>query len=479
MFSRTDRRTLLRGGGAAAALAAFDGLWQQGRKQGGAGGVPPRGGYGPLRPIADVSTGLPLLQLPEDFRYTSFGWVGDPMFDGSPTPCDHDGMGVVAELDGGRLLLVRNHEISEVGTPFGTSAITYDSVATGGVTKILFDSLKGQHLATIPGLVGTDNNCAGGVTPWRSWITCEETDKGPNQGFMQDHGWAFEVPGLGAASPTPLMAMGRFRHEAVAVDPATNFLYLTEDDTYTSGFYRFRPTATPAELAQGGLSQGGTLEMLKVVGVTNADLQSPEKGDRYAVEWVTIDDPEEPKRKNIGPFTGPGGQTTSASGPFAQAFDKGAARFNRLEGCFASGGLVYFVDTGGGVPAYDTGKPEGALWCYDPQAGEVVAFYVSPAKSVIENPDNVVVSPRGGILLCEDGGLDPERLQGLTPSGDLFLFAQNNIVLNGEKNGLFGDFTYREFAGASFDPSGKWLFVNVQIPGISFAITGPWSRGAL
>jgi secreted PhoX family phosphatase len=86
------------------------------------------------------------------------------------------------------------------------------------------------------------------------------------------------------------------------------------------------------------------------------------------------------------------------------------------------------------------------------------------------------VSPRGGLVLCEDG---TEYLHGLTVDGEIFRFAQNSVVLNGEKNGIVGDFSGSEFAGATYSPDGHWLFVNIQTPGITFAITGPWGKGAV
>ena len=475
-FTGSSRRAFMKHG-ALGALAAFRALAQQGRKAGGGNGSE-YGGYGALVPVNDQNTGLPLLRLPNGFRYTSFGWTGDLMNDGTPTPNNHDGMGVAAVLDGGRLVLVRNHEIKGQDASFAKESITYDPVAPSGTTSLLFDTTTGQLLRAMPSLGGTSVNCAGGPTPWRSWLTCEETTKGVSNGFEQEHGWVFEVPALGSAAALPITDMGRFAHEAVAIDPTTGFAYLTEDDTYTSGFYRFRAQASPSELASRGFAVGGVLEMLKVVGRTNADLQGARLGTILQVEWVTIDDPSEAPRSGVGPFVGYSGQTTRASGPFVQGFDKGAARFHRLEGAASYGGLIYFVDTAGGQLAPDSGQPEGVVWCYEPAKERLVALYTSPSKYVLENPDNITVSPRGGILLCEDGGTDPERLLGLTPTGGLFEFAANNVVLNGTK-GIVGDFRHKELAGTCFDPSGTWLFVNLFDPGITFAITGPWHRGAL
>jgi secreted PhoX family phosphatase len=104
--------------------------------------------------------------------------------------------------------------------------------------------------------------------------------------------------------------------------------------------------------------------------------------------------------------------------------------------------------------------------------------FESPSAEVLNAPDNLCVSPRGGLVLCEDGS-GQEFVHGLTTDGQIFRFAQNNVVLDGERNGIAGDFTGSEFAGATYSPDGHWLFFNIQSPGISFAVTGPWGSGAL
>jgi secreted PhoX family phosphatase len=157
---------------------------------------------------------------------------------------------------------------------------------------------------------------------------------------------------------------------------------------------------------------------------------------------------------------------------YNQGFTQGAARFARLEGAWWGNGVVYFVSTSGGNVG------QGQVWAYDPTANELWLVFESPAAAVLNAPDNICVSPRGGLVLCEDGnGL--EFMHGLTDDGHLFPFCQNNVVLNGERNGFVGNFTGSEFAGATYSPDGNWLFANVQSPGITFAITGPWGRGAL
>jgi secreted PhoX family phosphatase len=206
--------------------------------------------------------------------------------------------------------------------------------------------------------------------------------------------------------------------------------------------------------------------MLKVEGSWQKDLRgSVGVGSVFDAEWVTIDNPELAHS--------PG--TTDTLGVFKQGLAKGGAIFKRLEGAWYGSGLIYFNSTTGGNAG------AGQVWEYNPGLETLRLIYESSSRQVLDTPDNITVSPRGGILLCEDGdgSGNPKRLMGLTKDGKLYAFAQNNVVLNGEKNGISGDFTKMEWAGATFSPDGKWLFVNIQAPGITFAITGNWAKGPL
>lgn len=449
-----NRRAFLRGGAAAfggLAIGASLGGLTASKAFAGSGTIPSP--YGPnLIPTPDEATGLPLIQLPPGFRYMSFGWTGDPLKDGTPTPAMHDGMGVT-QAHGHKVLLVRNHEVGD-GPAFGPNP--YSPGGGGGNTNLLFDLKKESFETAQTSLSGTIRNCAGGVTPWGTWISCEETD-GNTMGGTIPHGYCFDVGSNGNATPKALTDMGRFAHEAVAVDPATGYVYETEDDGGTSGVYRFIPNRN------GVLHQGGKLQMMKVNNVDQFDTRLlPCDGTLFDVDWVDIPNPDPDLE---------GGELRT----YFQGFNAGAARFQRPEGIWYGGGSLFFACTSGGPAG------EGQIWEYRPFNETVRIIYASPGQDVLENPDNLVVNPDGTILLCEDnsGGTsnDGERLI-MLESGGVYTFAKNNIVLNNylrDSGAVFnGDFRQNEWAGATWSPDGKWLFVNIQTPGVTFAITGPW-----
>ena len=216
-------------------------------------------GYGPLKWAGRD------LELPDGFWYVRFGAAGDKMSNGKPTPNFHDGMAAFPG-PGGTIRLVRNHEVDGQKGAFANNP--YDRVAGGGTTNLVFDPEAARLVASYPSLAGTVRNCAGGVTPWGSWITCEETTVGLDHGYRMPHGYCFEVP-AGATGPVkalPLKAMGRFIHEAVCVDPGSGIVYETEDRA-AAGFYRFLPKTKQV------LAAGGQLQMLAIKGWWKADLR--------------------------------------------------------------------------------------------------------------------------------------------------------------------------------------------------------------
>ena len=433
------------------------------------------GGYGDLRPSVDS----PELLIPEGFRVVRVSETTRPSLadSGFIVPQALDGMAAFP-LSNGNVRLIRNHEIRDSAasaSPFGPNA--YDMRAGGGTTSLEVRVDRGpggeigalEVLAEYPSLTGTHVNCAGGPSTWGSWLTCEETTETRDE----KHGYVFDVPvdATSPADPVPLRALGRFVHEAVAVDPRTGFVYLTEDRSFNassgvgSGFYRFIPApgSTPADWAD---PAAGTLQALAVRGRPNYNTivgQTP--GAVLEVEWVDIPDPD------------PAGAAQDSYAVFKQGMAGGAAVFQRLEGCWYGDDSVFFNATSGG----DSGS--GQVWQYRPLGsaqgqrngfgGQLVLVFESPGDDVLESPDNITVSPRGGLVICEDGG-GIQFLRGITRRGDIFDFVEQAEPM-------------AEFCGACYSPDGEILFFNIQGStsstgsgfGATYAMWGPWARGAL
>jgi hypothetical protein len=401
-----------------------------------------------------------LLELPPGFQYRAFSRTGDIMSDGNPVPGNHDGMAAFPGARGSTIL-VRNHELSpnsvRVPKVEAPEAKQYDPLCRGGTTTLIVGRNR-ELIEDYASLAGTFRNCAGGATPWGSWISCEENTSTPADNKPDEpnnvsklHGYNFEVPSNATkpVDPIPLVAMGRFNHEAIAIDPRTGIVYQTEDRG-DSLFYRFIPNQP------GYLQAGGVLEALVIKDMPQAITKSNfPVGKPMAVEWVRIDGANPPN--DAAP---PQGADITQYGVRFQGFAKGAAQFSRGEGIWYGDGEFYFCCTNGGE------KGLGQVWRYVPditRGGGTIELFVEPNdQSALDGPDNIVVSPFGDLFVCEDG--DGEQfVVGITPDGELYDFARNAI-------------NEREFCGACFSPDGRTLFVNIQDPGITFAIWGPWRR---
>lgn len=459
--------------------------------------------YGPVAPVNDLTTGLPLIQLPAGFTYKSYGWAGDVMSDGLVTPNAHDGMGVVVSRRVGRsqeIILVRNHERStnaNASSILGAgrdSVAKYDTGTTGGAYQIGGNTnlvwRDGNWVSSYATLGGIYRPCAGGASTWGSWLSNEEIGSNSISTEGKKHGYIFEVPAdtsLNAADTTPIVAMGRMAHEASAIDPATGFWYLTEDAGNANTLYRFRPNNVSGGL--GSLHQGGLLEGLAVRGVPGADLRFPTLCQEFQCEWVPIADPDA-DRATISTTVG----SVTGSGPFRGAYANGGAIFGANEGCWVANGVVFFTDKATSNPTSSLPGRAGVIWALDLSTLTLKAIFVSRDRVVGNSPDNICVSPRGGLMFNEDGGnssptsapIPAQDLKVLTPEGNSYTFARHNFNFSsaqvqavGKAGSASGDRRNTEWAGSVFSPDGRVLFVNLYSPGITLAIMGPWTKGNL
>ncbi|MDT7829328.1 DUF839 domain-containing protein [Pricia sp. S334] len=405
------------------------------------------------------------LDLPEGFSYKIISKAGQKMNDGFLVPGRPDAMGAFYGDTDNHVILVRNHENNPEpleDSPFGKEnellrqidpASLYDAgqmqkPSLGGTTTLVFNEstqeVERQHLS----LAGTNRNCAGGITPWGSWLTCEEDVTTAEGSVEKDHGFVFEVPAIeqGLANPVPITGMGRFNHEAVAVDPNSGIVYETED-RHDGLIYRYIPNVKEK------LLEGGRLQVLALKNRQSLDTRNWEGplfplNEPIEVEWLDIDDVVSPKDDLR--FRG---------------FEMGAARFARGEGMWYGENEIYFVCTNGGankhgqIFRYRISPDEG-----NESTGTVPAtlelFAESMDKNVLHMCDNLTIAPWGDLILCEDNG-ELNHLRGIKPDGTTYTFATNTSSTS-------------EMAGAVFSPSGKTLFVNLQENGDTIAITGPW-----
>ena len=383
-----------------------------------------------------------ICDLPKDFKYTIISQYDETMTDGNKVPNYHDGMGCFPGPNG-EIILVRNHEVSlylfsDPESPEPNYA--YDTKSSGGTTTIWL----GENLQVIKhylSLTGTIRNCGGGKTPWGTWISSEEVEEGFGGGWNlgKPHGYNFEIDPLKPIQKAqPLKAMGRFRHEAVGVDPQTGIAYQTQDDMQGC-FYRFIPNKKQH------FEQGGQLQALKLVDINKWHTSKhPLKANKkYDCVWVDIDDPD-PQENNI----------------HKQAQEKGAAIFVRGEGIAVHKDGIYFACTAGGAQGI------GQFFKYvandDNEKGTIELVFEAKKNGILEKPDNITINQWGDLIICEDNSLDTQCLMGLTPEGKIYYIAAN---------------TQSEWAGACFSPDGKTLFANIyKGPGMTLAIRGPWKK---
>ncbi len=399
-MDRISRRQLIVSGAlAAGALVGSPRLLREALAAPARAGVSP---YGPLG--APDANGL---MLPPGFSSREVA-RGLSQVAGYPWPVAPDGQATFSTTDGGWILVTNSEFLAPAGA--GTSAIRFrPDGAIASAYRIL-----GQ----------TNFNCAGGPTPWGTWLSCEE----------HDAGLVWECDPAGKLSAVARPALGVFNHEAAAVEPAGRRLYLTEDKP-DGGFYRFTPTAYP-DLAEGLLE----------VAVVAADGH---------VSWREVPDPaplpaETPTRQQVSEMT----------------------PFNGGEGIWHDGGVLYF-----------TTKGDTRVWAYDSRSGvlEILFDRATAMDSSLDAVDNVTVSQAGEIFVCEDGGNMEIGL--ITPEREVSPF----LRFSGDAHPTEGQFK-SEVCGVIFDPSGTRLYCTSQRahppgpgspgPGAVYEISGPFRQPA-
>ncbi|MFF0384888.1 alkaline phosphatase PhoX [Streptomyces sp. NPDC004286] len=416
-----------------------------------------RTGYGPLVPDPDG-----LLDLPKGFRYRVLSREGDPLRSGEgPVPSNHDGMAAFAGRDG-RTHLVRNHEnrpTAKIRVP-AVEGLTYDPEGHGGCTALTLDS-RNRVLSERVAIAGTAVNCAGGRTPWGTWLTCEETeDRAGDNGHTKDHGFIFEVHPTDPhrTGAVPLTAMGRFQHEAIAIDPRRGVVYETEDAFLKPFglFHRFLPEKPLGGV--GSLRAGGRLQAMRVPGVPDLSTVQETGASFDGVEWVDVPDPlaaTTPTRlQDYGP--------------------RGITHAQKLEGCYWGGSCVYFVSSFAHSAEGSAADHFGQIWRYDPERRRLTLVIVFGPDTDVqlpgESPDNICLAPSGGLMVCEDGN-GAQHVFGVTRGGEVYAMARGRQNLGTPEEPEWG-----EFAGVTFSPDGDTMYVNCYTPGTTFAVTGPWRR---
>ena len=414
-----------------------------------------------------------LLDLPDGFCYKIVSTAGDPMSDGLRVPFAHDGMAAFPG-DDGRIILVCNHELGPVESRRSGFSAPFDALpravknkfydagerktpGTGGTTTTAYNPSTGVTERQHRSLAGTELNCAGGPTPWGSWLSCEECFKSPGKSLgagkmlyrNRRHGYVFEVSAYeeGLVEPRPIKAMGRFEHEAAAVHAASGVIYMTEDK-HDSLFYRYLPDVP------GKLLEGGRLQALAIDGQPSTHTHNwsgaPTVRPEVAMptRWIDLDDVDA-NRDDLR----------------LRGAANGAATFARGEGLCVAGDEFAFTCTIGGPARL------GQIFSYRPSQfeatpgeldmpGSLTLLAEATSDSLLRNADNLTMAPWGDLVVCEDTASQC-GLVGIRPDGSQYQLANSA-------------YTTSELAGVCFSPDGKTLFVNIQYPGMTLAITGPF-----
>ena len=444
-FPQAHRRQVL-----GSTAAAFAGLAASGCSLGNTGQNRLAANAGPASsqatshaPLVPDPNGM--LDLQEGFSYRILSKKGDAMDDGLNVPDSADGMGCF-DINGD-IVLVRNHELNPGqaaggNVPDGYARGPDGAVLPGGTTTLVLDSQTLAVKRQFRSLGGTVRNCSGGITPWGTWLTCEEPGWGMDR--LPNHGFVFEVP-AGATrmvKSQPIKPMGRFNHEAACVDPATGIVYMSEDKD-DGLLYRYVP------FVPGDLGQGGKLQALALTsGIEdsrNWNGANVKLGVQYTARWIDLDNPEAP-----------------ADDLRIRGAAAGGLKIARGEGIHMGEAELYLCSTSGGAAKL------GQIFRLRPGvagADDILElFFESESKEQLNFGDNLTVAPFGDLIVCEDQYTDVvnNRLIGITPQGKPYIFGHLKMQT--------------ELAGACFSPDGKWLFVNAYSPSTTLAITGPWER---
>lgn len=369
---------------------------------------------------------------------TSLGLVPGTTYLWPPFP---DGGACVPTGDGGWIYVANSENPPPADVPVATSLLPV--VGPGAVSAVRFDA-DGSVVDAYPILEDSLSNCAGGLTPWGTWLSCEEWEETAAP-YAAGRVWECDPFGIAPAVDRP--SLGRFKHEMAAVDPERRRIYLTED--LPDGlFYRYTP---PDELwGSGAALDGGTLEAMAVAG-------------DGAVTWLPVSDAEAPA------------SALRSTVPGATPFDGG-------EGAIYDDGHVYI-----------TTKGDDRVWDHDVEAATMTVLYdaMELGDPVLSGVDNIIASTTGDLYVSEDGG----NLEVCIITAELVIAPV--VRLTGPQHGLDNPTpipTASEVTGLAFSPDGNRLYFSSQRgnglpavggavpfpgPGITYEVTGPFRGGTL